>query len=140
MDLWHFPTALAVLILTAGSVAAQVSENMFTNPSFEEAVDADGVPAGWALYAGVSELKRLESVSPGDDGERALLLDNGDSASELGINQTVAADPLLVYEASVMVKGVEGRSSGGAYIQLRFLPSNEFRQRGLVAPSSELFK
>ncbi|MGQ9732931.1 MAG: hypothetical protein ACUVX8_16865, partial [Candidatus Zipacnadales bacterium] len=128
-----------VILLIAVPAAAQVSENLLANHSFEDAVDVNNVPVGWQLYAGVDERRHFEIVRPGNEGERALLLDDEDPQAEIGLNQTVSAEPLVVYEASVMVKGVVGRPSAGAYLQLRFLPSNKYVQVSLAAPSTDSF-
>ena len=130
--------ALGVAVL-AGASLAQVSENLLKNPSFEEGVADNGLPVGWSQYAGGGQDQAIRLVTPADTGDNAVLIQDGDPGTEIGLTQTVQVEPDLVYQASVMVKGVPDATSAGSYIQLRFLPSNEYHQKGLAAPSTEMF-
>jgi len=132
---------IALLIFQAGVFGvAEISENLLKNPSFEEGADRNGVPAGWSLYAGSGRDQHLRLIRPADSGKRALLIEDNDPAAEIGITQVAPALPGLTYEARVRVQAVEGFSPAGAYLQLRFLPSNRFAQTGLAADSSRRFR
>jgi len=133
--------AIGLVVALAGSWSgAQVSENLLRNPSFEEAVDANGFPTGWGLYAGNGRDSAIRLVEPGDTGKCAVAIEDGDPSAEIGLTQNVPAKPGLVYQASVRLKGVEGASSAGAYLQLRFLPSNQLAQVALAATSNDRFE
>ncbi|MHB8902071.1 MAG: carbohydrate binding domain-containing protein [Thermoguttaceae bacterium] len=108
------------------------------NSSFSEGTDDRGVPRGWSKYAGGGEDQKLE-LTEGAGGDGALLIADGDRTAEIGVIQTVELKRAETYEVSVKVRGVEGASSSGAYLQLRFIPSNEFVQTALSAPSTAAF-
>jgi len=135
-------TVLLATALLAGAApvwcAAAVSEVPLKNPSFEDAVGPNGLPAGWSLYAGGKAL-RLSLVEAADTGRRALLIDDGDPARAIGIMQTVPARGGVTYEAGTRVRGVAGAASAGAYLQMRFLPSNRHVQTALMARGSRGF-
>ncbi|MCC6445973.1 MAG: VCBS repeat-containing protein [Armatimonadetes bacterium] len=139
------------VILTAGLVVlllgcaqspgrAEVSPNLLKNPSFEEGADANGVPAGWSLYAGGGKNQRLRFVRPAESGQRALLIEDNDPTAEIGIVQSAPAQPGLTYGSHARVKAIRGASPYGAYMQLRFLPSQQFVQVNLVSDRADRFK
>ncbi len=113
---------------------AAVSENLLKNPSFEEGLQANGVPVGWSLYQQTDELRRLELVEPGAESAHGLLIRDDSTSQEIGVYQDVPADGGLSYEAAVMVYVPEGGSAAGAYLQLRFSPSGAFEQSSLAVP------
>ena len=131
--------ALLLTILPALVCQAEVSENLLSNPSFEEGVDENGIPVGWALYGGQDENRHINLVDIADTGVSALLIDDDDPGKEIGISQTLAVKPDLVYEASVMVRRIEGATSGGSHLQLRFTPAGEYFQTGLAARSAQSY-
>ncbi len=113
------------------------------NPGFEQGVDARGVPEGWSLYGGVAEKRKIALSSRARTGRRALLIRDDDTSAEVGIVQRVrGVRPGENYEASVWVRGVPGRKrsgTAGAYLQLRFLPSNQIAQTALQSASPDRF-
>jgi len=130
---------IVVLALVAGltdSVSAQPRPNLIGNPSFEEGTAA-GPPQRWALYGTLTQTRRLSLVDEARDGRRALLIDDADSTGEIGVSQTVAARGELGYRASVWVRGLEASSPIGAYLQMRFIPSQQLHQRSLAAEPGE---
>lgn len=129
--------AAALLCVLSGAfalctVAQETVPNLLMNPSFEEGVAENGVPSGWTLYGGLDEQRKLTLIDTTTDGAHALQLDDGHPGEELGIRQAVAAEGGTAYVASVSVRAVGDASPGGAYLQLRFSPSNVFVQRALV--------
>ncbi len=136
----------ALIIMTAGHAQdeeRELTENLFTNPSFEdELADVGGIapPAGWGLYAGEGEGMALELTDDAHEGETALIIRDGDSATEIGITQDVDAEGGIAYEASAWVKALKPSGGAGAYIQLRFFPSNEFEQVSLAGAPQSQFK
>ncbi len=129
-----------LLALAACPAWSAISDNLLKNPSFEEAVDANGLPVGWSLYAGQGRDSHIRLVEPGDTGKYAILIADGDPTAEIGLTQSVPVKPGLVYQASVKVKGVTGASTAGAYLQLRFVPSNKYAQVDLAATSPDQFE
>jgi len=130
---------LAAMASACMPARAAISENLLQNPSFEEGVDAKGVPKGWSLYGGGGKDQRLMLVDTADTGTKALQIEDGDPGTEVGITQTVPATPGLTYQATARVRAVQGASPWGAYLQLRFLPSGKFEQVGLLAKSYAAF-
>lgn len=116
-------------VIGNADLIAEVSPNLLANPEFDEAVSLQGVPAGWQLYGGVDNSRKLSVVEAG--GDRSLLIEDNDSGQEVGVYQYVAVQAGLVYQATAMVKKVTEKTAGGMYIQLRFLPSNEYHQMTL---------
>ena len=129
----------ALLAWSAMSAYAQPGPNLLQNPSFEEGLGADGLPVGWSLYAGQGQEQRVTLIGTADSGDQALLLEDGDQTAEIGLTQKVRAEPGVAYQLSAAVRGVEGQPSFGAYLQLRFLPSNELVQASLAAPTAARF-
>ena len=125
--------------LAAQVAKAEVSENLLANPSFEEGVDENGLPMGWSLYGAQTDLRRIQLVDTSHEGDVAVLIQDDDPAEEIGIVQAVKIAGDEHYEASVMVRRAADTSTGGSYLQFRFLPSNKFSQVGLVARSSEAY-
>lgn len=131
----------ALVVLQTGALSeAEVSKNLLRNPSFEEGVDEQGIPAGWRLYGGQGREQLLRLVEVAHTGRKALLIEDGDPTAEIGLMQTLPLKPDLTYEASARVRAVEGFSPYGAYLQLRFLPSNKYVQTSLAATSAEEFE
>ena len=108
------------------------------NPSFSDSADDHGVPLGWFRYGGGGEKQKLE-IAKVDDGRAALRITDGDRTTEIGVTQTVELKGGENYRVSVKVRGVTGASTSGAYLQLRFLPSNEYVQTSLRADSADEF-
>ncbi|MBM4049591.1 MAG: hypothetical protein FJ279_31230, partial [Planctomycetes bacterium] len=129
--------SIPAILLTTALCLAQVSENLLKNPSFDEGLDAKGVPVGWTLYGGKGKDQRFE-LAAGVEG-KAVLMTDGDPTAEIGVTQTVPATGGLTYEASVKVLAVEGASWAGSYLQLRFLPSGLYAQKDLAASSTKEF-
>ncbi|MBN1341437.1 MAG: VCBS repeat-containing protein [Phycisphaerae bacterium] len=125
----------AILVVVAQPCAGEVSGNLLANGSFEQSPGHGGLPAGWSLYGGAGKDQSISLVKPEGSGESFLLLADGDPAAEIGLLQQVAAKGGLTYEASVDVRGVKEARTAGAYLQLRFLPSNQFVQTDLRATS-----
>ncbi|MEJ2705004.1 MAG: hypothetical protein P8Z79_21410, partial [Sedimentisphaerales bacterium] len=139
------PLGLLVLIAAFVSVAsstcsARVSENLLTNPTFEEGVDADGLPVGWSLYGGRDTNQHISLVQLEGSVGTAVKMVDGDSSAEIGLMQTLTVKPSLTYEASVETRGIEGAASDGAYLQLRFLPSEKYVQMSLDPSSTKAFE
>ena len=134
-------TILGVLSLALSAGAEE--ENLLKNPSFEAGFSDDGVPEGWKKYGGRGgtanvEIARSDSAA---EGRRGLLIRDGDKEREIGVNQAVKAPkPSGHYRASVKCRKVDAASSvRGAYLQMRFLPSNKIQQTALAAVSDSEF-
>ncbi len=124
-------TSAMILMTGAGAQEREISDNLFENPSFEAGTNERGVPEGWSLYAGASEQTSMDLVDDAADGERALKIIDGDPAAEIGVYQDVEGEGGVAYEASAMIKALRPGSAAGAYLQLRFHPSGEYRQQSL---------
>ena len=130
--------AIAALMLLAATASAEPVEVPLVNPSFEGAIAEDGAPEGWSRYGGHDRL----SVSVVDDviaGGQALLIEDDNPEAEVGVHQTFALEGGQNVRVRVSVRRATEESTAGAYLQLRFLPSNEFEQIGLRAESADRF-
>ncbi|HHX41030.1 MAG TPA: VCBS repeat-containing protein [Armatimonadetes bacterium] len=131
---------IAGLVSLCGApLMAAPAEVPLKNPSFEEGVDQRGTPLGWQRYAGGGQGQRLSLVDA-PEGGKALLIEDGDPNEEIGITQTAPARPEEVYRASVRVWRVGGADTAGAYLQLRFLPSQKFTQVALAPGEGTAFR
>ncbi len=120
---------LILAFLGHAQLHGEAPENLLTNPNFDGAVSTHGVPAGWQLYAGVDETRKLSVVIA--DEEKALLIEDNDTGQEVGVYQRIAAKGGLAYQATAIIKKFKEKPSGGIYMQLRFLPSNKYHQVSL---------
>ena len=129
-----------VLLLMASAVGvASVSDNLLTNPSFEEWQTEGELPAGWTLYGGRDEHRQLKLVEIADAGGKAALIYDDDPAKEIGLTQSVRGEGGLTYEASLKVRRGSDAMTGGSYLQMRFAPSGKYAQVGLIAESKDQF-
>ena len=126
-------TSVAVLLAITPAFGQHVFEIPLENPAFTKGVSAQGIPLGWSKYGG-GKAQGLKVVDDGLGG-KALQIADDDRAAELGVTQTVPLKGGQTYQASVKVGTVEGASAAGAYLQFRFLPSQQFVQQGLMPAS-----
>lgn len=120
------------LLFLGGNIAAAQQPVPIENGDFSAGVDAQGVPVGWSKYAGSSSARLLFNAE-----EKAVILDDQDPDAEIGFTQAFAAQPNLGYEVRVQVRAFADRSTAGAYLQLRFLPSNKYFQVGLNTEATQ---
>jgi len=119
---------------------AEISANLLKNSDFAQGVNSKGIPIGWSLYGGVGKHQQIKVLSLGEADDRAVLLQDGDPDKEIGLTQTVPIEGGLNYEASVEIRVGPGDSSYGAYLQLRFLPSNKYVQTSLSCLDTDNFQ
>ena len=134
---FHLLSVPILLLLAATCVWAQPVEIPLQNRSFDQAPQANGVPEGWALYGGAGKNRKLSAAEPGFESDKALLIQDGDPAAEIGVSQTFPLDGDLLYRVTLKVRSLTGRSSQGAYLQLRFLPSSRKVQVGLETNTAD---
>ncbi len=131
---------LVATAMLASPCAAEVSKNLLTNGSFAEGLSEQGVPVGWGLYGGRGEHRRVTWIGPDAKDGPAAVLSDGHRSAEIGLVQDVPGRGGETYEASVEVRAVEGGTTIGGHLQLRFLPANVFRQVSFRNRSSTEFK
>ena len=107
------------------------------NPRFADGINDKGVPLGWSRYGSGGPSQTLEVTQV--DGAPCLFLSDGDRNTEIGVSQAFELKGGETYEATAKVRRVEGVSPAGAYLQLRFLPSNQLVQTALQANSEREF-
>ncbi|MEN6545525.1 MAG: hypothetical protein ABFE07_05730 [Armatimonadia bacterium] len=131
------PLLLLSLLVTIPLIAQEpvLTPVPIRNGGFNEGTDARGIPVGWSQYAG-SPAAKFE-VAPQNG---ALIIDDQDTAAEIGVVQSFDVKPNVGYEVSVDVKAFEGRSADGAFLQFRFLPSGQFTQVDLGTESTDKFE
>ncbi len=132
--------SIAALLLLS-RVSSALGEEPYVvplaNSSFSDGVDGNGVPLRWSRYGGGGENQKLEVTEA--DGQVSLLIADGSRTTEIGVSQAFELKGDETYEVTAKVRAVEGASSSGAYLQLRFLPSNEYVQTSLRAGSASDF-
>jgi hypothetical protein len=135
----HLVSVAAIVLLPLAPARAEgVFDVAIENPSFTKGVDRGGVPLGWSRYGGGGRNQELKIVDvPG--GGKALLIADGDPTAETGVVQAVGLKGGETYRVTAKVRAVEGASTAGAYLQLRFLPSHQLVQTGLSARSAQRF-
>jgi len=119
---------------------ATISENLLRNPSFKQGTNENGLPIGWSLYGGRGTNQYVKLVELDGSAQMVVLIDDGDASAEIGLMQTCPVKPGLTYEASVETRVLKGASSQGAYLQLRFLPSDKYVQASLANGSTKTFE
>jgi len=135
----HATLAAAVVVLAMRPAKGEeLFDVTLKNPSFTEGVDENGVPLGWSKYGGAGRDQELK-IEDGPDGRKALLIVDGDPTAEIGVSQAFDLTGGETYQVTVKVRAVQGASTGGAYVQLRFLPSNQLVQTDLAATSTSEF-
>lgn len=130
---------LLTLCLAANRVHAVQEYTLVKVEKFQQGVDENGIPVGWSLYGGSGRDQHIRLVEM-EDSSNAVMIEDGDANTEIGLVQTFSIKPGEVYEASVEAKAVESASSYGAYLQLRFLPSDRYVQTGLAAANTSQFE
>ncbi|MGD9497856.1 MAG: FG-GAP repeat domain-containing protein [Armatimonadota bacterium] len=130
--------AIVALLLPAAVLVAQPTNVDLVNPAFDQGVTDDGVPIGWSPYGSRGEGTAMRVVVTGEGGGHALLLEDASTASEIGVYQDFPATGGEAYRVVVSAARVPGAMPQGMNLQLRFLPSNVYRQVA-VAPASEDF-
>jgi hypothetical protein len=132
-----------MLTLLALSSPCLGAENLLQNPTF---AGAEGriPPSGWSLYGKMTGGNSVTVVAEDDPAQRGLLITDGVSLprgadGEIGLSQTVSAEPGLGYQVTAQIKAVPNASTHGAYMQLRFLPSGKLFQTGLNTEDTEDF-
>ena len=129
---------VALLVTVTRTRAGQEFDVALENPCFTQGTNGGGVPRGWSKYGGAGKDQKL-TIAEGPDGGKALLIVDGDPAAEIGVSQAFNLKGGETYQVSARVRAVEGASTSGAYLQFRFLPSNQFVQVGLAAESTKEF-
>ncbi|NOX55782.1 MAG: hypothetical protein GXP27_15345, partial [Planctomycetes bacterium] len=115
-------------------------KNLLQNGTFQEGLGPNSLPAGWRRYGYADpEGVRLVPAAATTASTTALLLVDREPDREIGITQTVPAEPGRVYRASVKAKAVAGKTAQGAFLQLRFLPSNRLVQTELQPVTERRF-
>jgi len=128
--------ATLLLAITPGK-AEELFEVPLDNPSFTQGANKSGVPLGWSKYGGGKDQELKIADCPG--GRKALLIADGDPTAEVGVYQAFELKGGETYQVTVKARAVEGASTAGAYVQFRFLPSNQLVQTGLDAKSAGEF-
>jgi outer membrane protein assembly factor BamB len=103
-------------------------------------LDENGLPLGWSLYGGKGTNQHIKLIELDENARKVILIDDGDANSEIGLMQTRPVKPGLTYEASVETRAFETASAHGAYLQLRFLPSQKYVQTSLAGDSTKTFE
>ena len=132
----------AILMLSfLGQVPTSLSDEPYViplaNSSFDGAVSDKGIPSGWSQYGGGGENQKLEVTEI--DGQTTLLIADGCRKTEIGVSRKFPLKGGETYQVTAKVRGVQGASTSGAYLQFRFLPSNKYVQRTLHARSTNKF-
>lgn len=132
---------LLALCLMGGTAMAAPRAVGLANGSFADWPAGAKVPTGWYLYAGGGKAQSLTPAQPAFGEGPALLLQDADPEREIGISQDFVVEPEETYEVRVSVAAVPDRPPPtNIYLQLRFLPSNEFQQIDLRTTVTDRFE
>ncbi|MGI6543301.1 MAG: alginate lyase family protein [Limnochordia bacterium] len=134
--LWTASGSTPQFIVSEITLRPIAGVNLLQNPAFSQAKTIP--PPGWQTYGTLGNGNTISFVHEDDPEKRAVLISDEVSidrgyAGELGLQQTVPSTPGQTYRLSAWVKGTETGISEGAFLQLRFLPSNELQQVPLDA-------
>ena len=111
------------------------------NGSFEQWQEGGRAPDGWRLYGGGGKPQSLTPFRPAFGDGQAMLLEDGDAAKEIGIQQDFPAVAGETYAVRVRLAALPGKPApGNLYLQLRFLPANTFRQIDLSTGETDRFE
>ncbi len=117
----------ALLLLLAASFTLKAAPAAVFDEQFANATVGDNqVPPGWAAYRGGPAPTPLKVLRAGD--RKVVLVSDDCDKSETGLTRRLDVAGGKFYQATVFAKEVVNRSTAGAYVQMRFFPSNEFRQ------------
>ena len=115
-----------LLLLGVTAAHADISAELLNNSTFAKPLSS--VP-GWTLYGKHNPESVIRSEVQGN--ETVLHIVDKDSAGEIGISQTVPANAGETYQVEAQVLPARQYSGVGAFVQIRFLPSQKFKQVGL---------
>ncbi|OGV72325.1 MAG: hypothetical protein A3K19_15300 [Lentisphaerae bacterium RIFOXYB12_FULL_65_16] len=135
--------AICVLASLAASLPgrAQPFDVPLKNASFEDGAGPDGVPAGWNRYGALGEQQRISLIKPAFGQGGALLFEDTETQEEMGLEQLVPAKGGVTYEVTVQAATTqETTSPGNVFLQLRFLPSNQFAQTDVAPAATDRFE
>jgi hypothetical protein len=118
--------ASAIALLASDLGAAPLTPVPLTNGDFSQGVNEQGCPVGWNQYAGSPHAQT--TYVPG---EQAIILDDQDPAAETGLTQGFPVQAGLGYEVRVKVRAFADRPTGGAYLQVIFMPGGQYKQVSL---------
>jgi hypothetical protein len=110
---------ILALIGATPTAHAQSPQNLLKGGEFTTL--ENGAPTGWTFYG-----KRDSGTLSLENG--ALRFDDNSNTGEVGITQTIPAQGDKAYGARVTLREIAPGSTAGAFLQLRFLPSNKFQQ------------
>ena len=129
-----FPLYFLALLVVALSVPVQSQEQApkLLNPDFAGPAGDDGIPSGWYRYGLPDDTRRIAVLRPSEAPSPRLLIEDMDDKQEIGVTQAVPAQAGLWYQATAHVIEPEANSASGAYMQMRFLPSNRLSQVDLT--------
>ena len=108
-SLHRYGACLIVALCAVTTACAEVVDVPLQNPSFEDGAADNGVPVGWSLYGGLSDLRKVQVIGEADEGAHALLISDDDPAEEVGIVQTVDCN-----NATLLVNGTGNTTTTAA--------------------------
>jgi len=117
-----------VLLMLMGTLNAyaDISMELLRNNDFAKPLFS--VP-GWMPYGKHNAQSKVKVLL--QNATNVVHIVDQDTAGEVGIKQIVAAQGGQTYHANVQVRAIKPNSASGAYLQLRFLPSQKFSQVSL---------
>ncbi|MCK5803747.1 MAG: hypothetical protein KAI66_12980 [Lentisphaeria bacterium] len=139
------PRLPILLLCCAASLASWAAEPFpvpLKNASFEVWVTAENRPSDWSLYGGKGANQKVVQVRPAFSRTgAALLLDDNDADEELGITRSFSVKEGLAYEVAVKVALPAPKARcDNAFLQLRFSPSDTFKQISLRTKLFDAFE
>ncbi len=125
----------SLVMLAAGVALSLCGAETLINDNFSSNAPGFGAPSGWNVYAKITELNTIEIKDMGGD-RREVVLKDTDPQAEIGLTRALPATAGKFYRFSAKIRRTDPAMGSVPAIQIRFLPSNKFKQISTAANNS----
>ncbi len=121
-----------LLSAAAGAVLSLSGAEVLINDNFSANAAGATPPAGWNVYAKITELNTIVIKDLGNDKREVAVVD-ADEQAEIGLTRVLPASPGKFYRFSAKLRRSDDANTTTPAIQIRFLPSGKFKQVNTTA-------
>lgn len=121
-----------LLLSAAAATLSLAGAEVLINDNFSANAPAAAAPAGWNVYAKITELNTIVIKDLGGE-KREVAVTDADEQNEIGLTRVLPAVPGKFYRFSAKLRRNDDANSSTPAIQIRFLPSNKFKQINTTA-------